>query len=168
MFMTISTMILFINYIFMYSKHPILMGLTLMIQTLLISLLMGTIFSSYWFSYVLFLIFLGGLLVLFIYIASLASNDMFPTSMKSFMMTIIVLSTIIMMATLVDKLLIINKITNNQKINLIKSTIDISVSKFYIMSMSPMTVTLITYLFLTLIIAVKITKIYKGPLRNLF
>ena len=50
------------------------MGLTLLIQTILVSIISGLITKTFWFSYILFLVFLGGILVLFIYVTSLASN----------------------------------------------------------------------------------------------
>merc|ERR1712198_806681 len=61
-------------------SHPLAIGLALLSQTILICLITGLSSSSFWFSYILFLIFLGGILVLFIYVTSLASNEMFTPS----------------------------------------------------------------------------------------
>jgi NADH-ubiquinone oxidoreductase chain 6 len=63
------------------------MGLVLLIQTLIVALLTGVLASSFWFSYILFLVFLGGMLVLFIYVTRLASNEMFSISAKSLLLT---------------------------------------------------------------------------------
>lgn len=63
--------------IFINLKHPVALGLTLILHTLLISGVTGLAVGNFWFSYVLFLVFLGGVLVLFIYITSLASNEKF-------------------------------------------------------------------------------------------
>jgi len=47
----------------------------LILQTLLVALISGLIIDRFWFSYILVLIFLGGILILFIYVAALASNE---------------------------------------------------------------------------------------------
>jgi len=70
--------------IFSTIKHPLAMGLILLIQTIFICLLRGLLIKSFWFSYILFLIFIGGILVLFIYVTSLASNEIFSFSIKKF------------------------------------------------------------------------------------
>jgi NADH-ubiquinone oxidoreductase chain 6 len=63
--------------IFIVLNHPISLGLVLIAHTLLISVVTGVVGGHFWFSYILFLVFLGGVLVLFIYITSLASNEKF-------------------------------------------------------------------------------------------
>lgn len=63
--------------IFLNLSHPVALGLVLILHTLLISGVTGLVAGNFWFSYVLFLVFLGGVLVLFIYITSLASNEKF-------------------------------------------------------------------------------------------
>nr|ASM82654.1 NADH dehydrogenase subunit 6 [Eudohrnia metallica] len=62
------------------ATHPLAMGLALMIQTLLVALLVGMTTQTFWYGYVLFLVFLGGMLVLFLYTTSLASNELFSPS----------------------------------------------------------------------------------------
>lgn len=63
--------------IFVNLRHPVGLGLTLILHTLLISCVTGLVGGTFWFSYILFLVFLGGVLVLFIYMTSLASNEKF-------------------------------------------------------------------------------------------
>ena len=55
--------------------HPLAMGLTLIIQTALAAVIAGIIARTFWFSYLLILIFLGGILILFIYVSTLAPNE---------------------------------------------------------------------------------------------
>lgn len=71
-FALLGSAIIFINL-----SHPVGLGLTLILHTLLIRGVTGLASGNFWFSYVLFLVFLGGVLVLFIYITRLASNEKF-------------------------------------------------------------------------------------------
>nr|YP_010397561.1 NADH dehydrogenase subunit 6 [Boreoheptagyia kurobebrevis]UQJ73470.1 NADH dehydrogenase subunit 6 [Boreoheptagyia kurobebrevis] len=156
--------------IFMQMKHPMAMGMMLLIQTLFICLITGNYSKTFWFSYVLFLIFLGGMLVLFIYVTSLASNEMFNFSMKIFILSLIFLFLSLMIMMIMDNSIISSFLSNNEMNSLInmKSFIGentISLSKLYNFPTNMMTILLINYLFLTLIAVVKITDIFEGPLR---
>lgn len=57
------------------ANHPLLMGLIILSLTFLIAVGLGLRSMRAWLSYVLVLILLGGLLVIFIYISLLASNE---------------------------------------------------------------------------------------------
>merc|ERR1712221_33590 len=87
-------------------SHPLAIGLALLSQTILICLITGLSSSSFWFSYILFLIFLGGMLVLFIYVTSLASNEIFKPSIVS-IITIMVLSSTGLLFLLLDPILLV-------------------------------------------------------------
>nr|YP_010891520.1 NADH dehydrogenase subunit 6 [Alviniconcha adamantis]WJK73043.1 NADH dehydrogenase subunit 6 [Alviniconcha adamantis] len=56
--------------------QPLSLGLTIMISTLLMCMLSAT-FLSAWYAYILFLIYVGGLLVMFAYVAALSPNVLF-------------------------------------------------------------------------------------------
>ena len=62
--------------IFPLMAQPLSLGLTIMISTLLICILSAT-FLSAWYAYILFLIYVGGLLVIFAYVAALSPNVLF-------------------------------------------------------------------------------------------
>nr|AWV84495.1 NADH dehydrogenase subunit 6 [Anopheles funestus] len=161
---------LIMSFIFMQMKHPLSMGLMLLIQTFLTCLITGIYAESFWFSYVLFLIFLGGMLILFIYVTSLSSNEMFTMSFKLTMFSLFLLLSMIMIFMLLDKSLMEQFITNmemkklSMNINLINENI-LSLNKMYNFPTNLITLLLINYLFLTLLVTVKITKKFYGPLR---
>lgn len=126
--------------------------------------------KRFWFSYILFLIFLGGLLVLFIYVTSLASNEMFNFSNKIIFFLLIIFFLIFSTFLLLDKLVILNNLINqeNENLNFMKSFIienSLNLNKLYIFPINLTTILLIMYLFFTLIAVVKITNIFEGPLR---
>ena len=53
---------------FLYILSELAIGLILLIQTTILCLITRTIYRRFWFSYTLFIIIIGGILVLFIYI----------------------------------------------------------------------------------------------------
>nr|YP_010173061.1 NADH dehydrogenase subunit 6 [Bironella derooki]QSH90939.1 NADH dehydrogenase subunit 6 [Bironella derooki] len=161
---------LILSFIFMQMKHPLSMGLMLLMQTFLTCLLTGIYVKSFWFSYVLFLIFLGGMLILFIYVTSLSSNEMFTLSFKLSFFSIFMLMIMSFMIFFLDKSLIEHFINNMEMENLfmINNLINeniLSLNKMYNFPTNMITMLLINYLFLTLLVTVKITKKFYGPLR---
>nr|AVM85349.1 NADH dehydrogenase subunit 6 [Anopheles gambiae] len=166
----IMMMCLIMSFIFMQMKHPLSMGLMLLIQTFLTCLITGIYVKSFWFSYVLFLIFLGGMLILFIYVTSLSSNEMFTMSFKLTMFSLILFSISMVIFFILDKTLIEQFIINmemekfSMTNNLINENI-LSLNKMYNFPTNLITLLLINYLFLTLLVTVKITKKFYGPLR---
>lgn len=163
-------MTLIIRMIFFYIIHPLAIGFTLLIQTLLICLITGLINKSFWFSYILFLIFLGGILVLFIYVTSLASNEIFSLSIKLTVISIILLFMSIIIPIIIDINFMTNWFINNEIISITNfysyfTENSLSLNKLYNYPTNFITIILINYLLITLIAVVKITKLSKGPLR---
>nr|ADX01606.1 NADH dehydrogenase subunit 6 [Siphluriscus chinensis]UZN92483.1 NADH dehydrogenase subunit 6 [Siphluriscus sp. l JZ-2022] len=152
--------------LFTTMNHPLAMGIMLLMQTLLVCLTAGLTASSFWFSYILFLVFLGGMLVLFIYVTSLASNEMFSTPMKSTLSGFILMFIIFMISTLNDPVTW-NSPHSNVNDPFQTPIIINSIMKIYNSSTSLITTLLVVYLLITLIAVVTITKINQGPLRPL-
>uniref|UniRef100_UPI0030FEB884 NADH dehydrogenase subunit 6 n=1 Tax=Neopanorpa longiprocessa TaxID=757038 RepID=UPI0030FEB884 len=161
-----------ISLIFTQMKHPLAMGLILLTQTLIICLTMGLISNTYWFSYILFLVFLGGMLVLFIYMTSLASNEMFSMSFKLIFWFFSLMFLLTLIIILLDKNLILSTFSNFDMNNFMESFMlktnenSLNLTKLYNQPTSMITLMLINYLLLTLIVIVKITNIFYGPLRQ--
>nr|YP_010701015.1 NADH dehydrogenase subunit 6 [Anopheles lesteri]WCI21230.1 NADH dehydrogenase subunit 6 [Anopheles lesteri] len=166
----IMTICLIMSFIFMQMKHPLSMGLMLLIQTFLTCLLTGIYVKTFWFSYVLFLIFLGGMLILFIYVTSLSSNEMFSMSFKLTTISLIIFMFMLTIFFIMDKSLTEQFIMNMEmeKISMMNNLINenvLSLNKMYNFPTNLITLLLINYLFLTLLVTVKITKKFYGPLR---
>nr|YP_010303537.1 NADH dehydrogenase subunit 6 [Phyllonorycter ringoniella]ULF47727.1 NADH dehydrogenase subunit 6 [Phyllonorycter ringoniella] len=173
--MYISFMLLLISLIMIFINHPLFMGLLILTQTLLICLISGMMINSYWFSYILFLTFLGGLLVLFIYVSSMASNEMFS---KIFNMTFFILLTFMISCMLMMMIFKLNQMNwlnfnfnyemNNMFYNFIHFNNEnkINLTELYNSYSYLMMLMMINYLFFTLIVVVKITNIFYGPIRS--
>nr|YP_009515645.1 NADH dehydrogenase subunit 6 [Nannophya pygmaea]ATL58833.1 NADH dehydrogenase subunit 6 [Nannophya pygmaea] len=159
-----SVMLMTMNsLLFSSMSHPMNMGITLLMQTLLMCILTGMMSYSSWFSYILFLVFLGGMLVLFIYMTSIASNEMFKMNMFMMLSSGLFIMAIMMCMVIMDPFFMNNPITENFLINTKSSSM--VMSPLYNTPGSYITVFMVLYLFLTLIVIVAITKSNKGPLR---
>nr|AYN73205.1 NADH dehydrogenase subunit 6 [Pollostacris sp. OR322] len=168
MIMTLSNVM---NINFMSLNHPMSMVLFIIIQTLLTGLMTGTIMESFWLSYILFLTFLGGMLVLFIYIASIASNELFQPKSMIMMIALITWTTFMIIFVFLDKMMFIDFFKNSETLNLNKLTslqeMSISLNKLYNNPSFIITMMMMIYLFLTLLAVVKITNINQGPIRKM-
>nr|AFP16876.1 NADH dehydrogenase subunit 6 [Closteromerus claviger] len=165
--LTIMMLILMNSILFLFLNHPLSLGSILLVQTILISMLTGLMMTNFWFSYIIFLIMVGGMLILFVYMTSIASNEKFTFSHKILiyiMMWMIMIGGINMM----DKIMI-SKLINldlNEMFNFSKNSL--IMSKYMNMPSSMIFLSMIIYLLITLIVVVKISKINMGPLRQKF
>nr|YP_010222521.1 NADH dehydrogenase subunit 6 [Calacta lugubris]UCC45932.1 NADH dehydrogenase subunit 6 [Calacta lugubris] len=136
----------------MMMKHPLSMGITLILQTLMISMLCGTALKSFLFSYIIMIIMMSGALVLFIYMASVASNEKFQTSIKMLIVSIIIMTITYQ-----------HKAYNYMEWNTPKD-IKTLIKMFNTMS-SFTTMMMIMYLMFTMIVVSGIASNKEGPLR---
>nr|YP_010222599.1 NADH dehydrogenase subunit 6 [Neojurtina typica]UCC46062.1 NADH dehydrogenase subunit 6 [Neojurtina typica] len=149
------SMMMSMSVILLWLKHPLSMGLVLIIQTLMVSLISGYIIKSFFFSFIIIIIMLSGALVLFIYMASIASNEKFNSPLMLSLFSIMMI-------------LIMSYITwNNNEIllNMIPSPETNSLIKMFNLTTSYMTLMAIMYLLLTMIAVSNIAKVTEGPLR---
>nr|YP_002265572.1 NADH dehydrogenase subunit 6 [Priasilpha obscura]ACF35118.1 NADH dehydrogenase subunit 6 [Priasilpha obscura] len=164
----ILSLTLIMSLMFLFLNHPLSFGLILLIQTILISMITGNMSLNYWYSYMLMLIMVGGMLILFMYMTSIASNEKFKFSFK--LMIFMLLSAIIMSMLLMIDHYFLNFFSLNE--NMIKqdnfSYFYISMNKYLNFPSIIIFLTIIIYLFITLIAVVKITNINYGPLRQKF
>nr|ATL58815.1 NADH dehydrogenase subunit 6 [Stephanitis chinensis] len=79
---TLIIVMIIMSTLFLKLTTPLSMVITLILQTLLISVISSIMISSFWYSYMLILIMISGLLILFMYMASIASNEKFYMSNK--------------------------------------------------------------------------------------
>nr|YP_009170139.1 NADH dehydrogenase subunit 6 [Panulirus cygnus]ALE28930.1 NADH dehydrogenase subunit 6 [Panulirus cygnus] len=125
-------------------------------------------FSIVLIFYILFLIFLGGMLVLFIYVASLASNESFKLSL--FLTAMILLGSFSLSALFMflDPLFSIQPVSVQHSFFSAKDIPDLSsISTHFIYNFPTMGLTLVVilYLLFTLIVVVEMTSVFSGPLR---
>nr|YP_010026613.1 NADH dehydrogenase subunit 6 [Phyllocnistis citrella]QOQ85861.1 NADH dehydrogenase subunit 6 [Phyllocnistis citrella] len=170
----ISLILISMTLIMYFIMHPLMLGLIILVQTFFICILSGLLSGTYWFSYILFLTFLGGLLVLFIYVSSIASNEIFFKMNKLFNLFLMILMFNLFMFYLLDNMNWLNFFCNYEMNELFNKFLffnnenKINISKLYNNQTFLIMFLLINYLFITLIAVVKITNIFFGPLRSNF
>nr|AML26816.1 NADH dehydrogenase subunit 6 [Erotylidae sp. BMNH 1274780] len=157
-------MSILISLLSLLMSHPMSLGACLMTQTILFSLISGSISLNFWFSYILFLMMISGMLILFLYMTSIASNKKFKFSMK-----ILILSMSMMFFMFLSFLFIKNNyISLNIESIYMNNNLNIMLNKFFNLPYSIILLMMMIYLLITLIATVKITNFKSGPLRQKF
>nr|AXS65387.1 NADH dehydrogenase subunit 6 [Cucujoidea sp. 3 KM-2017] len=141
----------YLSMIFMFMNHPISMGTILLISTILVALTTGSLLLNFWYSYILFLIMIGGMLILFMYMTNVASNEKFKFSNKLFLFLIPMLFFLKM------------NFINPKNLNF---DIKMSLLKYFYFPNNLMLMMMMIYLLITLIAVIKIINIKNGPLRQ--
>nr|ALO76898.1 NADH deshydrogenase subunit 6 [Propalticus sp. PRO01] len=153
-----------LSLIFILLNHPLSFGLILLSQTITISMITGMMSMNFWYSYLLTLIMIGGMLILFLYMTSIASNEKFKFSIKItiffMMMSIILLIKIMQLNNIMEMF-------NEQYTNFTSSmNIFMNMSHYFNMPLNYFFLFMIMYLLISLIAIVKITNIKLGPIRQ--
>lgn len=158
----ISVFIIFFTLIIIIAKHPLSIGFGLLIETILASLMCRLNIRNYLISYILFLIFIGGILILFIYISRIASNEKFYIiNMLSIIIIIII------------RILIVIKLNLNLEYNIYNDNINslelysnLTINKLYSLPSGILTLMVVIYLLFTLVVVSNIIGIKSSPLRR--
>nr|QXJ41889.1 NADH dehydrogenase subunit 6 [Pissodes strobi] len=155
-----------LSMIFMFLHHPLSLGCTLLLQTMLISLSTGFLYYNFWFSYILFLIMIGGMLVMFIYMTSIASNEKFKLPKNLIIFGMMFFLSLMIMIFLLDNFY--SKFLSNNFMDMpqaMKMT-NFTLNKFYNYPNMQIMIILMIYLLITLIATVKIIGKFTGTLRQ--
>nr|YP_010528125.1 NADH dehydrogenase subunit 6 [Priassus spiniger]UXW64227.1 NADH dehydrogenase subunit 6 [Priassus spiniger] len=153
--MLLSLMIT-LSFILLWLSHPLSMGLILIVKTMITAMIIGYMMKSFFFSYIIIIIMLSGALVLFIYMASIASNELFNLSFKLIQLGVSIYAMIFFMIKLFNYNYFNYNLNMNESISLIK---------LFNMASSKMTVMIIIYLLFSMIVISNIAKVTEGPLR---
>nr|ASY97581.1 NADH dehydrogenase subunit 6 [Macrocheraia grandis] len=150
MLITIMNML---SLMLMFLKHPLSMSIIIIMQTINIALISGMMMGSFMMSYIIMIIMLSGMLVLFIYMASIASNEKFHLSLK------IIMFMTIMMATMIYSKNLDMEYNKTMHVNMEKISLTIMFNN------KNMIIMLVMYLLFTMITISMIVNITEGPLR---
>nr|UXW93474.1 NADH dehydrogenase subunit 6 [Blasticotoma sp. 'minuta'] len=159
---------------FCFLNHPLSMGLTLLTQSIIISMIINMHSNTSWFSYILFLIMVGSMLIMFLYIISISSNEKFIllSTKISFIPISFMMISLLMMSYMDQDFLMYTKSMHPKEISQMASyefntnLNFMSLNKLYNTPTNLMTIMMMFYLLFTLIIIVKIIKINASPLRK--
>nr|YP_009654833.1 NADH dehydrogenase subunit 6 [Mictis tenebrosa]QCI09401.1 NADH dehydrogenase subunit 6 [Mictis tenebrosa] len=148
-------------FVFMWLKHPISMGITIIVQTIIVAMITGLMMGSFWFSYIIVITMLSGMLVLFIYMASTASNEKFYTSMKLILFSITMITVSVFMQWQSKNY---DNEFNSMLLNMQTETV--SLNSLFNHKFKMITMIMVLYLFFTMITVSSIVNISEGPLRT--
>lgn len=135
-----------------FSSHPISLGLSLVVLALITGFMVIKINIS-WFFYLLVLVFLGGVIILIIYIRTLAANEKFFTEVSQGKLALFLLASVIPAGAIISKF---------RRLKIRPGIM--AAGTLYECSNMSILIFLIVYLLLTIICVVKLVKFESGPL----
>lgn len=165
-YLTLCPIILLVC-LFPLISHPLLMGLIILTLTFFLGVTLGLTGAGTWLSYVLVLILLGGLLVIFIYVSLLASNETQAPQKKEFGVIIITSGRIFLASYFLSSNLEIFESKSSALLPVLTYTSENTywITLLYSDHLGSLTIFLVLYLLLTLIVVVFITKNDSSSLR---
>jgi NADH-ubiquinone oxidoreductase chain 6 len=146
-------------------NHPVSMSLCLIMYTVVIATASGLIRGRVWFSYILVLVFLGGVLVLFIYITRLASNDKFVLNFTDFL-SVPTFILILLGGVLISIVPSILNVPPSLDFVQTYRRLVVCVAKLYNTQTYKFTIYLVFYLLLALLVCVNLVGVKTGGLRS--
>nr|DAZ91286.1 TPA_asm: ND6 [Gammarus wautieri] len=149
--------------LFMALNTPLIMAILITTQAVVVSFSTYNTLLTSWLSFILFLVFISAMMIIFVYVSSLASNEFFnsytPTTTYYTMM--LILSSALLYETLAP-----NYTKMLSKLLLTDMNLgSMTVYKMYTTHTLNISIILITYLLISLIAVAKISSYLKGPLR---
>nr|ALO76433.1 NADH deshydrogenase subunit 6 [Laccoptera ruginosa] len=160
------TINLTLSFMFFMFKHPISLMMIILLQTFSTCMLCGMMINLWWFSYMLFMVMIGGILVLFMYMTNVASNEKFESKKIKNLLMKMTLCTAIILYLLKDNFYFYTQ-THNW-INLNKNCMEIIIMKYYNYPSNMIMFLMMIFLLLTMIMTVKVTDTKSGALRQKF
>nr|ARW70227.1 NADH dehydrogenase subunit 6 [Schlechtendalia peitan] len=140
-------------------KSPLKSNLTILFQSISLTMMINLINKTSWISFMIFILYIGGLMIIFLYISSIAFNEININSINKIFMLMLI---IIMIYYFNPLMLMENfKFNNNYLFE----------DNFYLMNMFNMPNNLMIYftlmiLFIMLILIIWMLKLNKGPIRQ--
>nr|VFU78811.1 NADH dehydrogenase subunit 6 [Proasellus arthrodilus] len=154
---SLSALLIFLGGMFVASNTPHMLISSLLTSTLLVVIVLGLLNSFPWLAYILFLIFLGGILILFTYISSLSTNHLFSE---------VKLSVVVMFFILASMLLLNKTPSVTEGWASISCDTNMFMKELFTPTFYPLYLYLFVYLLITLLYVVMIMKVYYAPLRS--
>lgn len=156
-FMALTAIILTLTSILLFIPQPLLFGLIILILTTLFAVLIRFLLSP-WYAYSFFIIFIGGLLVMFAYVSALSPNYFHKTQSPSLLFQLLIVPPLLFLLSLPSPYTHLS--THLYHFNLLKTANDLYSHTNY-----ALLILLILTLLMILTLVVKISHTTKGPLR---
>nr|AVW86207.1 NADH dehydrogenase subunit 6 [Pisione sp. YZ-2018] len=153
-FWALLSLMFAISFTLILASSPLTLGLWILFFALVISFNIGFMMSS-WFAFIIFLIYVGGMLVMFAYFSALSPNQ--PLHM---------LKMLFMLLTTIGLIMFMSLPFNSLSFSFSNPTVSLSIMSLYITSNIPILLFMALVLFFILVAVVKIASINSGALRH--
>nr|YP_009332456.1 NADH dehydrogenase subunit 6 [Schlechtendalia chinensis]API68537.1 NADH dehydrogenase subunit 6 [Schlechtendalia chinensis] len=142
-------------------KSPLKSNLMILFQSITLTMMINLINKTSWISFMIFILYIGGLMIIFLYISSIAFNEINNNKKKTYLIKIILLTFLFTYWFNSSMLLENFKFNNNYLFE----------DNFYLMNMFNYPNNLMIYfimliLFIMLIMIIWMLKFNKGPIRQ--
>nr|YP_009667286.1 NADH dehydrogenase subunit 6 [Hydatophylax nigrovittatus]APQ47887.1 NADH dehydrogenase subunit 6 [Hydatophylax nigrovittatus] len=160
-------MFLFNSFWLLNLNHPLIITIFIIIQTCILILITGIMSYSFSMPYIMFLsyFFIGGLLILFIYISSLTPNKIFYLNYKKIISIFSFIILFIMFIKIQPTLSNLEMTPLTYSMKFLNTENSLHLINFYNKNEMWMTLILMNYLLLALVISTKIILLNEGPMR---
>nr|YP_009468963.1 NADH dehydrogenase subunit 6 [Peregrinus maidis]AVC55504.1 NADH dehydrogenase subunit 6 [Peregrinus maidis] len=157
-------MLMIMNSFFsMTLKHPISLGSILILQSLLTTLMNLLLTKNSWYPMILFITFSSGVMIMFMYMSSISSNEKFSVSYK--MMLIMILTCYFVIMINQDSLFILMNNWMEDKMTLQENEEKKSILKMLLNNKIYLTILMTLMIMLMLITVSNLTNSFEGPLK---
>nr|ACM79551.1 NADH dehydrogenase subunit 6 [Onisimus nanseni] len=156
MFLIVTTLL------FMNTETPLGKGLLIVASAVWVGLSLAVFSSTTWFTFIMLTVFISGMMILFLYVASLASN--LTKTNYHFSIFIPMVTSIFIIFNLEILPLHLDPLLNLFKTSFTETPI-LLMYKLFSPYISLMSVFIMSYLLMVLFVAVKLTTTCTGPLR---
>nr|QTF76087.1 NADH dehydrogenase subunit 6 [Franklinothrips vespiformis] len=156
-------LIMISSYLFTISTNSMLLGIFVIIQALIYSTFVSFNMNSSWYGYILFLIMLGGILIIFMFVISISSNQILYVSFNKLFISMMFIILLLIPTILMN---FSKEMTEISSLLLSENENTFLISKIFTYSYMKMTLLVILYLFLSMISIVKIAESKKGSFRS--
>nr|WOW99019.1 NADH dehydrogenase subunit 6 [Dictyopharidae sp. 1 WQW-2023a] len=141
-------------------NHPIALGTMMIMQTTLMCIQQVNQSYTPWFSYIMFITTIGGIMVMFIYMSSIASNEKLKKNI------------FIVMTWMISMMILLNLTKSNLVMNMMEMKLNTlnmeemkSTTKMFNKPKMYMTIIIMMMLLITMISVTKIASTFEGPLK---
>nr|DAZ91273.1 TPA_asm: ND6 [Gammarus pulex] len=163
MAMTLSLLSTYLSTLFITAHTPLIMAFLVIAQAITVVVSIYLISTTSWFSFILILIFVSAMMIIFVYVSSLASNEFIYLNTP--IMSILTLTTAIWAVMLIMTLTLMNPY-NFSYLDMSDTALgSIAIYNLYTSFVLYISIMLIVYLLITLIATAKIALSMKAPLR---
>lgn len=163
MAITLSLLSAYLSTLFITAHTPLIIAFLVIAQAITVVVAIYLISTTSWFSFILILIFVRAIIIIFVYVSSLASNEFVYLNVP--IISILTLTTAIWTIILVTTLTL-TKPYNFSYLDMSDTALgSIAIYNLYSSFILYISVVLIVYLLITLIATAKIAISIKAPLR---